>query len=75
MRPFPPGFFDRSDPTPDDRFDAVGRLVTHIDANAIATVGARSHRDCMDDHDRRRSGVEVSGDAIGTPCAPLWSDA
>ncbi len=37
---FPPGFFDRSDPTPDDRFYAPPRLVTHIDDGAIAAVGA-----------------------------------
>jgi len=39
MDPFPPGFFDRSDPAPDDRFYALDRLVTHIDAEAIAAVG------------------------------------
>lgn len=38
-RPFPTGFFDRSDPTPDDRFYAIDRLVTHIDDGAIAAVG------------------------------------
>ena len=37
---FPPGFFDRGDPNPDDVFYAPTRLVTHIDAGAIATVGA-----------------------------------
>ena len=37
---FPPGFFDRSDPTPDDRFYRAPRLVTHIDDGAIAAVGA-----------------------------------
>ncbi|WP_380168139.1 class I SAM-dependent methyltransferase [Jannaschia sp. R86511] len=37
---FPPGFFDRDDPTPDDRFYAPPRLVTHIDDGAIAAVGA-----------------------------------
>ncbi len=37
---FPPGFFHRSDPTPDDRFYAPVRLVTHIDDGAIAAVGA-----------------------------------
>ena len=36
---FPPGFFDRADESPDDRFYAVDRLVTHIDEGAIATVG------------------------------------
>ena len=38
--PFPPGFFDRDDPSPDDRFYAPPRLVTHIDDGAIAAVGA-----------------------------------
>jgi SAM-dependent methyltransferase len=37
---FPPSFFDRADPTPDDRFYAPPRLVTHIDDHAIAGVGA-----------------------------------
>ena len=37
--PFPPGFFDRSDPTDDDRFYDAPRLVTHIDDRAIAAVG------------------------------------
>lgn len=37
---FPPGFFDRSDPTPDAAFYAPPRLVTHIDPGAIAAVGA-----------------------------------
>jgi len=37
---FPPGFFDRSDPSPDDRFYSWSRLVTHIDDAAIAGVGA-----------------------------------
>ena len=38
--PFPPGFFDRSDPTDDARFYSWPRLVTHIDDGAIAAVGA-----------------------------------
>ena len=38
--PFPPGFFDRSDPTPDQIFYRDARLVTHIDEGAIAAVGA-----------------------------------
>jgi SAM-dependent methyltransferase len=38
--PFPPGFFDRLDPSPDTRFYAGERLVTHIDDGAIAAVGA-----------------------------------
>jgi SAM-dependent methyltransferase len=37
---FPPGFFDRLDPTPDPRFYGPPRLVTHIDDAAIAAVGA-----------------------------------
>jgi len=37
--PFPPGFFERADDTPDDRFYTVDRLVTHIDDAAIAAVG------------------------------------
>ncbi|MGJ7441668.1 class I SAM-dependent methyltransferase [Aquipuribacter sp. MA13-6] len=36
----PPGFFDRDDPTPDDRFYLPPRLVTHIDERAVAAVGA-----------------------------------
>ena len=36
---FPPGFFDRTDATPDARFYARPRLVTHIDDAAIAAVG------------------------------------
>ena len=38
--PFPPGFFDRSDPADDERFYGMPRLVTHIDDRAIAAVGA-----------------------------------
>lgn len=37
---FPPGFFDRADPTPDDEFYVPLRLVTHIDDAAIAAVTA-----------------------------------
>jgi SAM-dependent methyltransferase len=36
---FPPGFFDRQDPTPDDRFYQPDRFVTHIDDGAIDAVG------------------------------------
>lgn len=36
---FPPGFFDRGDPSPDDVFYAPTRFVTHIDDGAIAAVG------------------------------------
>jgi SAM-dependent methyltransferase len=38
--PFPPGFFDRADQTDDARFYSWPRLVTHIDDDAIAAVGA-----------------------------------
>jgi SAM-dependent methyltransferase len=38
--PFPEGFFDRADTTPDARFYSVPRFVTHIDDGAIAAVGA-----------------------------------
>ncbi len=37
--PFPPGFFDRDDPTNDGGFYSTPRLVTHIDDAAIAAVG------------------------------------
>ena len=37
---FPPGFFDRSDPSSDAAFYRPLRLVTHIDDGAIAAVGA-----------------------------------
>ena len=37
---FPPGFFDRQDPTPDHRFYGPDRLVTHIDTGAIDAVGS-----------------------------------
>jgi SAM-dependent methyltransferase len=37
---FPPGFFDRADPSSDADFYSWPRLVTHIDAAAIAAVGA-----------------------------------
>ena len=36
---FPPGFFDRVDPSPDQTFYLEPRIVTHIDSNAIAAVG------------------------------------
>jgi SAM-dependent methyltransferase len=38
--PFPPGFFERADPTADPTFYSWPRLVTHIDDHAIAAVGA-----------------------------------
>lgn len=37
---FPPGFFVRADPSPDSIFYSPPRLVTHIDDQAIAAVGA-----------------------------------
>ena len=37
---FPSGFFDRADPAPDGRFYEPTRLVTHIDAGAVAAVGS-----------------------------------
>jgi SAM-dependent methyltransferase len=37
---FPPGFFNRVDEAPDAVFYRAPRLVTHIDARAIAAVGA-----------------------------------
>jgi len=37
---FPPGFFDRDDPSSDAPFYGTPRLVTHLDARAIAAVGA-----------------------------------
>lgn len=39
-RGFPDGFFTRTDESPDDRFYAPPRLVTHLDDEAIAAVGA-----------------------------------
>jgi SAM-dependent methyltransferase len=38
--PFPRGFFDRADPSTDVAFYSWTRLVTHIDDEAIAAVGA-----------------------------------
>ena len=35
----PGWFFDRDDPSPDDRFYAFPRLVTHIDEGAVRAVG------------------------------------
>jgi SAM-dependent methyltransferase len=40
MSEFPDGFFDRSDDSDDASFYSWPRLVTHIDAGAIAAVGA-----------------------------------
>ncbi len=39
-RGFPDGFFERTDTSPDARFYAAPRLVTHIDQGAVAAVGA-----------------------------------
>ena len=39
-KPLPPGFFARSDESPDEQFYSFDRLVTHIDAGAIAAVGS-----------------------------------
>jgi SAM-dependent methyltransferase len=36
---FPPGFFDRMDPSPDAGFYGPPRLVHHIDDGAVAAVG------------------------------------
>jgi len=36
---FPPEFFDREDESDDARFYAPDRLVTHVDAQAIAAIG------------------------------------
>ena len=36
---FPPGFFDRDDPSDDGSFYAAPRLVTHLDDEAIEAVG------------------------------------
>ena len=38
--PFPLGFFDRADPSRDSVFYSWPRLVTHLDDDAIAAVGA-----------------------------------
>ena len=39
LETFPPGFFDRQDPTPDPAFYEPTRFVTHIDDRAIRAVG------------------------------------
>jgi len=39
LLPFPPGFFDRADPTSDGDFYQLPRLVTHLDDQAIVAVG------------------------------------
>lgn len=48
---YPPGFFDRLDPTPDAAFYAQPRFVTHIDDQAIAAVGD-TYLDLDIDHGR-----------------------
>lgn len=40
MAPFPPGFFERVDESPDAEFYRPDRLVNHIDAGAIGAVTA-----------------------------------
>jgi len=37
--PFPPEYFERADPTADERFYTAPRLVTHVDDGAIAVIG------------------------------------
>ncbi len=37
--PFPPEYFERADPTADERFYTTPRLVTHVDDGAIAVIG------------------------------------
>jgi SAM-dependent methyltransferase len=53
---FPPGFFDRVDPGPDVAFYQPLRLVTHIDDDAIAAVGAL--------YDELAIGVAGDGDVL-----------
>ena len=59
--PFPPGFFDRDDPSPDERFYAPPRLVTHIDDGAVEAVGALY----------AELGIDGSGPALDHPRAVL----
>jgi hypothetical protein len=42
--PWPEGFFDRADPSPDAEFYSAPRLVTHLDDRAIAGVSAPLRR-------------------------------
>ena len=42
----PPGAFAKADPSPDARFYAQPRLVTHIDAGAVAAV-TRLYREVL----------------------------
>jgi SAM-dependent methyltransferase len=53
---FPPGFFDRADSSPDPAFYRPLRLVTHIDAGAIAAVGAL--------YDELGIGVDGNGEVL-----------
>ena len=52
--PFPDGFFDRQDPSPDAAFYATPRMVVHIDAATIAALTdwygevLRPHDDVLD---------------------------
>lgn len=50
---YPDWFFDRDDPTPDADFYGAPRLVTHIDAAAIAAVGELYTELGVDAPDRR----------------------
>jgi SAM-dependent methyltransferase len=50
--PFPLGFFDQADPSSDSIFYSSPRMVTHIDDDAIAAVGALYDE------------LEVSGDVL-----------
>src|SRR5215207_9234517 len=53
---FPPGFFDRADPSPDPAFYRPLRLVAHIDDEAIAAVGAL--------YDELGIGVDGNGEVL-----------
>jgi SAM-dependent methyltransferase len=59
---FPPGFFDRTDPTVDERFYERTRLVAHIDATAIAAVGHLYARLGIDGSTARPAGA--GGDVL-----------
>jgi SAM-dependent methyltransferase len=53
---FPPGFFDRADPSSDAAFYRPLRLVTHIDDDAIAAVGVL--------YDELHIGVAADGEVL-----------
>ena len=59
---FPPGFFDRADPSADARFYAFDRFVTHIDDEAIAAVGELYGE--LQPHGRRARSLLVVGLAL-----------